>query len=298
MIEAGQDPGELLDLVRQSPAAVAAKDRAGWVALFAHYSIVEDPVGSRPHLSGVYDRGTGKRGSGPLERFYDTFIAPNTIVFHVHNDVVCGDTVVRDLDIEISMGSRVRVVVPMHLLYETVLQEGEPRIFRLAAHWEFLPMVKQAAAFGWDSVGTLSALGWRMLRLQGLGGTLGFCQALGSVGAWGKAMVEEFVHAYNIGNGVSLQALFAAPEIDVAWPVPGRLRSVDDLLARYQGQRLQVDKLLAAGHAVTASCTLGEGEGALRGVLVFEFTARKRLQRVRAFWPEDAQAASSSPRSG
>ena len=47
---------QCLALVERSPKAVAAHDKAGWLAIFAEYNIVEDPVGSRPHISGIYDK--------------------------------------------------------------------------------------------------------------------------------------------------------------------------------------------------------------------------------------------------
>ncbi len=46
-------PADCLTVVEKSPAAVALHDKAAWLSLFARYNIVEDPVGSRPHLSGV-----------------------------------------------------------------------------------------------------------------------------------------------------------------------------------------------------------------------------------------------------
>ncbi len=102
-MKVAQAKGELLATVARSPAAVAAGDRAAWVSIFAHFNIVEDPVGSRPHHSGIFDAKAGKRCQAPLERFFDTFIAPNDIRFHVDRDIVCENHVVRDLTIEISM---------------------------------------------------------------------------------------------------------------------------------------------------------------------------------------------------
>ena len=121
----------LIAHVERSPKAVAAQDRTGWLNLFADFAIVEDPVGSHPHVAGLYDRRSGHRGNGPIARFYDTFIADNTVLFHVERDLVCGPYVMRDLDLEPGgLGRR----VPMHLLYEMVEQRGELKVRRLAAH--------------------------------------------------------------------------------------------------------------------------------------------------------------------
>ena len=127
-------------LVERSPAAVAAKDKSAWLSLFARYNLVEDPVGSDPQISGVYDRRTGYRSLARLSRFFDTFIAPNTIRFHVDRDVVCGLHVLRDLTIEITMSPTLVVRVPVHLLCELTIDDGALKIFRLAAHGELWPM--------------------------------------------------------------------------------------------------------------------------------------------------------------
>ena len=103
---------------------VSVKDRQAWLSIFARYNIVEDPVGSAPHVSGILDCKTGIRGNGPLQRFYDNFFEPNKIVFHVENDVVSCGRVLRDLDIEITMSTGLNVSVPMHLIYELVEEKG------------------------------------------------------------------------------------------------------------------------------------------------------------------------------
>src|SRR6185312_15118959 len=84
----------LLATVERSPAAAADHDRAAWVGLFATDGQVEDPVGSRPHV-----------GREQIGRFYDTFIGPRDITFHRDLDIVRGTTVIRDLLLEVAMGS-------------------------------------------------------------------------------------------------------------------------------------------------------------------------------------------------
>lgn len=177
---AGSEAAELLAFVERSPAAVARHDRAGWIALFAADCVIEDPVGSRPHRAG--DRGV-------IARFYDTFIAPNVIVFRRGRDYVDGLRVLRDLSIEIRMAPRVVIRVPMYLVYELCREAGELRIRRLAAHWELRPMLVQLLRCGLRALPCALALGWRMIRLQGFGGTLGFMRAWHSAGPAGKAAV-------------------------------------------------------------------------------------------------------------
>lgn len=179
---AAVDAAAVLDFVERSPAAVARHDRAAWVALFAADCVIEDPVGSRPHHAG--DRGV-------IARFYDTFIAPNVIVFQRGRDYVDGLQVLRDLSIEIRMAPSVTIRVPMYLVYELCLEAGGLRIRRLAAHWELRPMLMQLLRCGLRGLPPALALGWRMIRLQGLGGTLGFMRAWRSAGSAGKAAVIE-----------------------------------------------------------------------------------------------------------
>ncbi|MBV9512514.1 MAG: nuclear transport factor 2 family protein, partial [Mycobacteriaceae bacterium] len=90
------DAAEMLAAVEQSPQATAAHDRAAWVELFTDDGRVEDPFGSRPHI-----------GHAQIARFYDTFIGPRHITFHRDLDIVAGTSVIRDLTLEVGMGSDV-----------------------------------------------------------------------------------------------------------------------------------------------------------------------------------------------
>ena len=75
--------------INKSPDYVAIHDKNKWLSIFSEYAIVEDPVGSKPHVAGLKDKKNSKRGNLNLSRFYETFIAPNTIVFDVKSDIVC-----------------------------------------------------------------------------------------------------------------------------------------------------------------------------------------------------------------
>ena len=103
---------------------MAAHDKQAWLGIFARDCVVEDPVGSAPHVSSSSGSDDGHGRNSPLSRFYDTFIAANDIRFLVQRDIVCGLHVVRDLSLEITMSPDVCVCVPMHLLYELTEQDG------------------------------------------------------------------------------------------------------------------------------------------------------------------------------
>ena len=271
-----------IDTVLKSPRAVAAHDKQAWMAIFARYNIVEDPVGSAPHVSGVFDRRSGVRGNGPLGRFYDCFIAPMQIVFHVDRDIVCGLSVVRDLTIEIRMSPRITLRVPMHLHYELVEEDGQLKVQHLAAHWELWPMLKQQMSFGFASLTAGIGLGKRMIGQLGFGGMLDFMSAVNNIGQAGKDRVAEFVAAFNQRAFARIERQLSADFAGVACPAHAPLAGIAELAA-VPGQ-LRLGKTLAAGNYITASFTLTDGPTTRQGVIFFEFNMHeKKIQRMRFY---------------
>ncbi len=261
---------QLLAAVKASPAAVAVHDRAAWVGLFAAEGEVNDPVGSRPH-----------RGREAIERFYDTFIAPNTIIFHVDHDIVCGLSVVRDLTIETVMSTGAALKVPMHLRYDLVREDGALKIHRLYAHWELAPMMTRMLGLGLKGLWTSTKLGVQMMQHLGIGGALGFSQGFRGVGNAGKRRVEAFQTAVSAGASTNAKALMTR-DAQLEWP-NDRPCSLDEFMEKTQGARWS--KRLAAGHVVSASFTLADGT--THGVAMFEFNPADHLiRRVRIFVPD------------
>ena len=75
---------------QRSIAAVQAKDRAGWLSLFADDAVVQDPVG----VSFLDETGEGHRGHEAIGAFFDANIAPvQDIRFELHDSVAAGDEV-------------------------------------------------------------------------------------------------------------------------------------------------------------------------------------------------------------
>ncbi|GGK59627.1 nuclear transport factor 2 family protein [Nocardia camponoti] len=73
-----------------SQAAVRAKDKAAWVALFAEDGIVEDPVGP----SGFDPEGVGHRGHEAIGAFWDKAIAlTDSIEFRFTDSFACGNEI-------------------------------------------------------------------------------------------------------------------------------------------------------------------------------------------------------------
>src|SRR5262245_61871290 len=71
-----------------SLSAVRAKDKAGWLKLFAEDALVEDPVGPSP-----FDpEGKGHRGHAGIGAFYDNVIAHNDeFDFTINNAFECAN---------------------------------------------------------------------------------------------------------------------------------------------------------------------------------------------------------------
>ncbi|MCW2799992.1 MAG: hypothetical protein JWQ70_1464 [Aeromicrobium sp.] len=202
------DRAKVLALVRSSPAYVAAHDKTGWIGIFGDTYVIEDPVGSRP---------VGSEDAGAIERFWDTFIAPNEIEFRVAQDWVDGFDVVRDVTIVTTLRPGVVVRTPAHLIYQTEYEDGILSVRRMAAHWEPAPVYLQ------------------LMR-----------PTLGHV----RAAFSQFVHMFRtLGARSSLQFVGAARH--VGWRHKRVVRS--DLAAK---GITQVSKLIASGRSVTASCTV------------------------------------------
>lgn len=276
---------DCLALAERSPAAVAVHDKSAWLSLFASHNLVEDPVGSAPHVSAQHDAATGQAAVDRLNPFYETFIAPNTIRFHVDRDCVRGLNVMRDLTIEINMSPRVTVRVPVHLLYELTVEDGALKIHRLAAHWELWPMLKQQMSAGWPFLRVGLASAGRMLRQLGVGGMLGFMRALSSVGEPGKAKVARFARCFSAGDRDGMAALFADPGVEIAFSNEGPCLTVGQLAA--VAEELRLSKVLAAGNVVTATIDCRGTGTRRRGVAVFELDAGSlAIVALTFYWSE------------
>ena len=258
----------LLAAVERSPQAAAAHDRTGWVGLFTADGRVEDPVGSRPHV-------------GPVEigRFYDTFIGPRDIAFHRDLDVVCGSSVVRDLDLEVVMGSAVTMTIPAFLRYDLRQVDGEWKIAMLRAYWELPAMMLQFLRNGASAVPATLQLSRGLIRNQRLRGTAGFAAGFRRVGTRQKTLVDTFVNAVGRGDRfTALQTLSPGATITFGDGDAVETTDIAEIIKRYAGAN--VPKLIAAGSTVAASVTSAQG----RGVLFADVARRgKGIHRIRYF---------------
>lgn len=120
------------ELGRRSRAAVEAKDRQGWLDLFAEDAVVQDPIGPSP-----FDpEGKGHRGRKAIAAFYDDVIAPSErITFEIERSYLCGDEVadVGTIRTTLAGGKHVAVVRGVY----TYRSNGEGKLAALRAFWEF-----------------------------------------------------------------------------------------------------------------------------------------------------------------
>ena len=128
----GAGPPTARDLARRSQAAVRARDRAGWLSLFAPDAVVADPIGPSP----LDPAGHGHHGLHAIAAFYDAVIAPNDeISFEIERSYLCGDEVadVGIIRTTLPGGSHVVVVRGVY----TYRTDGRGLITALRAYWEF-----------------------------------------------------------------------------------------------------------------------------------------------------------------
>lgn len=255
----------LLTAVERSPEAAAAHDRRGWVGLFTTDGRVEDPVGSRPH-------------TGPTEigRFYDTFIGPRDIAFHRDLDIVRGSSAIRDLTLEVAMGSAVTMTIPAILRYDLRQVDGEWKIATLRAYWELPAMVLQFLGNWVSAVPAGIQLSRGLIRNQRLRGAAGFVAGFRRVGARQKTLVDTFVNAVGRGDRFgALEALSSDAPITFG---DDEVADLGALIERCRGAT--TTKLVAAGPTVAASVA----SESHRGVLFADGAGRgSGIARVRYF---------------
>ena len=122
------------ELGERSRAAVHARDRDGWLDLFADDAVVQDPIGPSP-----FDpEGKGHRGKAAIAKFYDEVIAPSEAVdFEINQSYQSADGgEVADVGIirTTIAGGGHQAVVHVVMTYRT---DGAGKIASLRAFWEF-----------------------------------------------------------------------------------------------------------------------------------------------------------------
>jgi hypothetical protein len=89
-------------------------------------------VGSQPHVV-----------LAQIGLFCDTFIGPRDIKFHRDLDIVFGTVVLRDLELEVAMGSAVTMYIPAFLRDDLREADGQWQLAELRAYWDIPAMMLQ-----------------------------------------------------------------------------------------------------------------------------------------------------------
>lgn len=259
------DRRQLLAAVERSPQAAAAHDRAGWVGLFTGDGRVEDPVGSRPHV-----------GHDQIGRFYDTFIGPRDIKFHRDLDIVFGTAVLRDLELEVAMGSKAMMYIPAFLRYDLRETNGEWKIGELRAYWELPAMMLQFLRTGTGAVAPALSLSTGLLSNQGWRGTAGFASGFRRAGARHQQLVRRFLHAAAGKDDLSAaRALSPDAAMTLGDRDPLDLTELVELL-----DGAGATKMNSAGSTVAVSLNSGHGRAIMFADVAWRGNA---IDRIRYF---------------
>ena len=127
-----EDAPTARELGIRSRAAVHARDREGWLDLFADDAVVQDPIGPSP-----FDpEGKGHHGREAIAAFYDTVIAPSEAIdFEINQSFLCGDEVADVGVIRTTLaGGTHQAVVRVVMTYRS---NGQGKVAALRAFWEF-----------------------------------------------------------------------------------------------------------------------------------------------------------------
>lgn len=259
---------DVLSAAHRSLATAGAHDRSGWLALFTADATVEDPLGSQPH-----------RGQAALGRFYDTFIGPRAIDHRPGQDLVVGSTVLRDLELQITMAASLTMRVPAYLRYDLREDGGELKIAALSAYWELPAMIGQFLRGGPAAAPAGLALGRAMAGNQGLVGTLGFLGGFRGSGTGAKALAARLLHQACGGDEVGVRRLAARAQLTRGDSDP---LTTSELVKQLSGG--VPGKIIRSGRAVAARVDRDGQPRRPRCIVIADIGAdRAVLSRIRLF---------------
>jgi len=112
-----------------------AKDKEGWLGLFAEDAFLADPVGK----SMLDPKGRGHRGKPAIERFWDNVIAKTNLTLVASQRIVCDNTCVAVLHATNDLGG-LKTEIDMVGLYE-VNEDG--LLCSLKVYWDVNALMAQ-----------------------------------------------------------------------------------------------------------------------------------------------------------
>ena len=118
----------------RSRAAVMAKKKEDWLALFAPDACIEDPIGKSP----IDPVGNGHRGAAAISAFWDKQIEPVTIEFEVHHSWAAGMECANVLTLHIRMPNGMKARCDGVFVYKV---NDAGKLVSLRGWWEFDQMM-------------------------------------------------------------------------------------------------------------------------------------------------------------
>ena len=113
----------------RSMDCVMRKDRETWLSLWADGGWVEDPIGK----SFIDPTGLGHHGPDGRAAFWDSNMAPNSIVFTLKDSFACGNEVANVADITITLPDGASTTCEGVFAYRV---DDEGKLLSLRAFWE------------------------------------------------------------------------------------------------------------------------------------------------------------------
>ena len=121
---------------------VKAKDKAGWLALFADDAVVADPVGVSP----LDTTGLGHQGLDAIAKFWDVAIAFGEIEFELLASHPCGNTCANVARLQKILSPTITITTELVIVYEVNVSG---KIQSLKAYWDYaLVQAQLDKAFG------------------------------------------------------------------------------------------------------------------------------------------------------
>jgi hypothetical protein len=221
-----------------------------------------------------------------LDRFWETFIAANRISFTSYQDIVVGDEVVRDVLIRSELPGGITIEVPAYVIYRMTEADGEARIEALMAHWEPRSLTKQVMAGGFRGLSSTIQLLWRMRRIQGTAGLLGYAQGLtrGIFGR-GRQAVRNFAAALAARDEKTLVSLLDGEETLIEFPAGVGESAHEFLTGAGRDLRIDVSGVTPAGWWTSCVFRAQRDDVTTRGVAFFEFNPNTaKIKAARFYW--------------
>lgn len=108
---------------------VRAKNKEGWLALYADDILLQDPVG----VSMLDPSGEGHRGKTAIAAFWDMAIAPGSIDFELRESYPCGNECA-NVGTMINTLNGIEIKVDLVIVYRV---NAAGKIDSLKAYWDF-----------------------------------------------------------------------------------------------------------------------------------------------------------------